>query len=250
VPDTTVRGSDAEPAAPFRPLPSPPPPWRRLVDLARQQWPDRRRRVVASVVVALVVVVAAIVVTTRVTRSAAPAPELSLPRATPAPDPAGASAAGTAAGTAGGAAAGAAPVVVHVAGAVAHTGVYSLAAGSRVNDAVAAAGGPVGDADLDQLDLAAHVNDGDRVYVPRRGEQPPPTAGVGGSPGAATVVDINSADAEQLDALPGVGPSLAAAIVEYRRQHGRFRSAQDLLQVPGIGDAKLAALRSKVKVGA
>jgi competence protein ComEA len=115
---------------------------------------------------------------------------------------------------------------------------------------VDAAGGPVGDADLDQMNLAAPVSDGDRVYVPRRGEDPPtPNGPAPSAAGAAqAVVHINSASAADLDALPGVGPSLASAIVEYRRQHGRFTSVEGLMEVPGIGPAKMAALRARVKL--
>ena len=122
-------------------------------------------------------------------------------------------------------------------------------------DVVEAAGGPSPDADLDQLNLAAKVGDGDRVYVPRRGEALPAqasTPGAGpvaaGGPAGAGPVDLNTATAEQLEALPGVGPATAAAILDYRREHGRFRSVDELLDVRGIGEAKLAALRPKVRV--
>jgi len=141
--------------------------------------------------------------------------------------------------------------VVAAAGAVVSPGLYKLAAGSRVADVLNAAGGPTPDADIDQLNLATKVSDGDRVYVPRRGEAPPPAAGVGsGATGAAVdaPVNLNTATLEQLDALPGVGPATAQAILDYRKQHGRFRSVQDLLQVEGIGPAKLEKLRQRVKV--
>jgi competence protein ComEA len=141
--------------------------------------------------------------------------------------------------------------VVAAAGAVVSPGLYKLAAGSRVADVLNAAGGPTADADVDQLNLAMKVSDGDRVYVPRKGESPPPAAGVGGgASGAATdgPVNLNAATLEQLDALPGVGPATAQAILDYRKQHGRFRSVQDLLQVQGIGPAKLEKLRQRVKV--
>ena len=135
----------------------------------------------------------------------------------------------------------------HAAGAVARPGVYRLPPGARVTDLLDAAGGPGADADLDQLNLAAPVADGERIYVPRHGEAPPPI-GAGGPAGPAAPVDLNSATAEQLDALPGVGPATAAAILDWRKQHGRFRSVEDLLEVRGIGDARLADLRDKVKV--
>ena len=155
-----------------------------------------------------------------------------------------------------------ATLVVDVGGAVARPGLVRVGRGARVADVVAAAGGATHDADLDRLNLAATVADGERLFVPRLGQSSIPVAVNGdgggdggvtgggpvpGSPGAAPV-DLNSATAEQLDALPGVGPATAAAIVAYRTQHGPFRSVDELLQVHGIGPAKLAALRSKVRV--
>jgi competence protein ComEA len=181
--------------------------------------------------------------------SAAPI-ELTLPRAG-SPNDAGPSGqgAGAGAGAADGTAAGGATsaVVAHVAGAVLHPGVYRLQPDARVADAVDAAGGPTADADVDAVNLAAKVADGERIYLPRRGELPP-AAAAGGGAAAAGPLDLNTATAEQLDGLPGVGPATAAAIVEYRTQHGRFRSVDELLEVRGIGDAKLSSLRSKVRV--
>jgi competence protein ComEA len=138
-------------------------------------------------------------------------------------------------------------LVVHAAGAVVRPGVYRVPAGSRVNDVVNAAGGPAADADVDQLDLAAKVGDGDRVYVPRRGETMP-SANANGSAAPAGPVDLNRATVEQLDGLPGVGPATAKAIVDWRTRHGRFRSVQDLLDVPGIGRSKLDRLEALVVV--
>ena len=96
------------------------------------------------------------------------------------------------------------------------------------------------------------MSDGERVLVPRRGEVlPVPASGPGGQPGAAGSggrLDVNTATAEQLETLPGVGPATAQAILDHRREHGRFRSVDELLDVRGIGEAKLAALRSKVRV--
>lgn len=138
-------------------------------------------------------------------------------------------------------------VVVYVAGAVTSPGVYRVRAGGRVADALDAAGGPLPDADVVRLNLAAVVADGERVYVPRRGEEDVVVAGAAGvSP--AGPLNINTATAEQLDALPGIGPSTAAAIVAWRTQHGRFKTVDDLLNVRGIGPAKLDALRAQVRV--
>ena len=154
-------------------------------------------------------------------------------------------------------------VVVDVAGAVSHPGVYELAAGSRVHQALAAAGGLAADADVDVLNLAAPLHDGDRLYVPHRGQpvpvvvvptggaQPTPAAGATGAVAPAVPaapVDLNRASAEELDALPGIGPSTAAAIVSYRAQIGPFASIDDLLKVRGIGPAKLDAIREFVAV--
>lgn len=140
-------------------------------------------------------------------------------------------------------------VVVHVAGAVASPGLYRLGGDARVADALDAAGGPAPDAELDAVNLAAKVADGERVYVPRKGEAPPGVVAAGAAGGAsAGPLDLNTATADQLDALPGVGPATAEAILAYRQEKGRFRSVDELLEVRGIGEAKLASLRSKVTV--
>jgi competence protein ComEA len=141
---------------------------------------------------------------------------------------------------------------VHVAGAVAAPGVHELAAGARVVDAIEAAGGLAADADGSRINLAAPLTDGARVYVPAVGEEPPPVAvgGLTGDAGSAPAgpVDLNTADAAALEALPGVGPATAAAIIEHRAEIGAFSSVDELLDVPGIGEAKLEALRDLVTV--
>lgn len=146
-------------------------------------------------------------------------------------------------------------LVVHVAGAVVVPGVHELEVGARVVDAVAAAGGLRPDADGARLNLAAPVADGERVYVPVAGEEPPPVVGpagasspAGGASGDSGPVDLNTADEAALDALPGIGPSTAAAIIEHRSKIGRFGSVDELLDVRGIGEAKLEQLRSLVRV--
>ena len=151
-------------------------------------------------------------------------------------------------------------MVVHAAGAVAAPGVYPLAAGARVADLLAVAGGPTLEADLDRLNLAAPLADGQRVYVPRRGEVAPPTVGpdaggggaggtVGATGGAGSApIDLNTASAEELDALPGVGPATARAIIDHRAKNGPFAAVDDLLDVRGIGPAKLEGLRDLVAV--
>ncbi|MEJ7844038.1 MAG: ComEA family DNA-binding protein [Acidimicrobiales bacterium] len=152
-----------------------------------------------------------------------------------------------------------APLVVHAAGAVVVGGLHDLTPGARVADLLAAAGGPSPDADLDRLNLAAPLADGQRVWFPRVGEvTPPPVAAPdGGAPPAAGAagpgeagapVNVNTATADELDALPGVGPSTAAAIIEHRERVGPFVVVEDLLQVSGIGDAKLAQMRDLVQL--
>lgn len=136
-------------------------------------------------------------------------------------------------------------VVVHVAGAVQRSGVYRLADGDRVVDAVAAAGGMAANAEPDAINLAARVVDGQRVYVPRVGESVPQLDSSGSPSGP---VDLNAATEEQLDDLPGVGPATAAAIVAHRESNGPFGSVDDLGEVRGIGPAKLDALRELVTV--
>jgi len=149
-------------------------------------------------------------------------------------------------------------VVVHVAGAVAAPGLVTLPAGSRVADAVARAGGLRADADGDRINLAAPVSDGVRVFIPVVGQPDPPLAvavtggpaeSASATPSPTQPLDLNTATAEQLEALPGVGPSTAAAIVAYRTEHGQFRSVDELQEVRGIGPAKFEAVESSVTVG-
>jgi competence protein ComEA len=138
-------------------------------------------------------------------------------------------------------------VVVHVVGAVRRPGLFRLADGSRVADAVRRAGGSTRHADLSLINLAAPLADGLQVVVPRR--QPGGAAGAGGAaPGGAPSgpVHLNTATLEQLDALPGVGPVTAQKILDYRTENGAFTSVDDLDAVPGIGPARLANLRELV----
>lgn len=138
-------------------------------------------------------------------------------------------------------------LVVHVAGAVAAPGVHELGTGARVLDALQAAGGPVGDAELDALNLAAPLVDGQRIHVPRVGE-----VVVGADPsfagGPPVLIDLNRAGATELEALPGVGPAIAAEIIADRERNGPFATVDDLLRVRGIGPAKLAAVRDRATV--
>lgn len=144
-------------------------------------------------------------------------------------------------------------VVVHVAGAVNAPGVLELPAGSRVGDAIAAAGGATADGDPNTLNLAAPLADGDRVAVPVLGAVPVGAGADAGVSNAATgqpsgPVNVNSASAADLEGLPGVGPATAQAIVAHRETNGPFASVDDLEEVRGIGPAKLDALRDSVTV--
>lgn len=142
------------------------------------------------------------------------------------------------------------PVVVHVAGAVGAPGVQRLPAGSRVIDAVDAAGGLLADADAGRVNLAAELVDGTQVYVPAVGEIAPPgsTGGNGADADGGGPIDLNIADSAALETLPGVGPATAAAIIDHRDRNGPFASVDGLLEVRGIGEAKLAQLRDLVRV--
>ena len=152
--------------------------------------------------------------------------------------------------------------VVHVAGAVRRPGVYRLPAGARVQEAVRRAGGARQGANVNGINLAAKVVDGQQVVVPSRtpsgsdgpaaaagapaeGSLPAGAAAAGVAPGPP--ISLNNATAEQLDTLDGVGHATAQKIIAWRTQHGGFRSVADLGQVPGIGPKKLAALRDRVQ---
>ncbi len=151
---------------------------------------------------------------------------------------------------------------VHVVGAVRRPGVYRLRLGQRVEDAIRRAGGASGTTDLQAINLAAKIADGQQIVVPRRAMAAGGSgAGAGnGGAGAAAAggaaagtapsgpINLNSATTEQLDTLDGVGPATAAKILEYRTQHGGFSSVDDLAQIPGIGPKKLEALKAQVTV--
>ena len=168
-------------------------------------------------------------------------------------------------------------ITVHVAGAVKNPGVYRLKYGARVNDGVVAAGGATSVANLDVINLATVLNEGEQIYVPKRGEKPhtitnrPQSGGgaggsatggaggvtggaggaggaTGGSDGATQIININLASATELEQLPGVGPATAKAIVAYREKNGAFLRVEDLLKVRGIGPAKLSEILPRARV--
>jgi competence protein ComEA len=135
--------------------------------------------------------------------------------------------------------------LVHVTGEVRRPGVYRLAAGARANEAIRRAGGPTRRADLSALNLAAPVQDGQQVLIPRRAPAGGAAAAGDGASGGGSV-SLSSATAADLEALDGIGPTLAGRIVEWRRSHGGFSSVDQLMDVPGIGPARLEALRDRV----
>jgi competence protein ComEA len=136
-------------------------------------------------------------------------------------------------------------VVVDVVGAVRRPGLYRLAQGSRIADALTRAGGATAKADLAQVNLAAPLADGEQVVVPRRGVAAAGAAS-GSAGGAAAPVQLSTATLEQLDSLPGVGPVTAQKILDYRQKHGAFQSVDELDAVPGIGPKRLDQLHELV----
>jgi competence protein ComEA len=137
-------------------------------------------------------------------------------------------------------------LMVHVAGAVKNPGVVRIEQGKRVIDAIEEAGGPLPQADLDGLNLAQEVQDGQRITVPIEGETVPGAADGGKTSGDK--VNINLASATELEALPGIGPTLAERIVAYREKKGGFKNVEELKQVSGIGEKKFEELRDYVEI--
>jgi competence protein ComEA len=218
-----------------------------LVGLEPPTWRDRlavlRDFGAAQLTVAALVVGVAVGAVWFLTRPREPAVETVIPMASSTVEPAGGGPSTTLPSS----------VFVHAAGAVTAPGLYELPAGSRIADLLQAAGGEAVDADLDRLNLAAPLTDGARVFVPRVGEPDVPAvagpaADVGGEPSTA-LVPLNTAATDELETLPGVGPATAAAIIEHRTARGPFEVVEDLLEVRGIGEAKLAQLRDLVVVG-
>ena len=212
-------------------------PLERLVDRVRELRGDPRVGIAALLVVALVV---GFVWYRLGSSESAGSPRTSAPPSTSAPSSASA-----------GDARKGGRVTIHVAGAVTKPGVYELDADARVIDAVESAGGGASDADLNRLNLAAKVADGQRVLVQRVGEAPAPAAP--GSPGGGSadptaLVNLNSATPAELEALPGIGPTLAEAIIAERERRGGFRSVNELRDVRGIGEKRFADLKDKVTI--
>jgi len=134
-------------------------------------------------------------------------------------------------------------LVISVTGKVNHPGVYSLSPGSRINDAVLAAGGTLADADLSNVNLAEVLKDGEQITIPgTKSETPSASSQTQGK------IDINTASLEELDSLPGIGAQKAQAIITYRQEHGVFRSIDDLLYVPGFGTALVDSIRDLIEI--
>jgi competence protein ComEA len=223
-----------------------------LVDRVRDWQSDARFGVVVLVVIALV----AGVVWYRIGVGGASAGEsVAPPRAVTTTSRATAGSEPSPSTTAKGAAA---TIAVHVAGAVNHPGVVELHAGARVIDAVEAVGGALADGDLDRLNLAAKLSDGQRVFVAKAGQADPGAAGdpsaaaatgdTTSTPAAGGKVNLNTATQAQLEALPGIGPTFAQSIIAERQRRGGFRSVNDLRSVRGIGDKRFAELAPLVAV--
>ncbi len=138
---------------------------------------------------------------------------------------------------------------VYVSGAVQRAGVYKMSGSSRVDDAVKKAGGATSSADLNSINLAARLRDGQQVVVPEKRKNA--TSGMGGAtPGEAdtqVIVSLSSATQSELEQLDGVGPATARKIVEYRQKHGGFGSIEDLKEIGGIGEKKFDALKDSVQ---
>ena len=147
-------------------------------------------------------------------------------------------------------------IEVHVAGAVVSAGVYRLEEGSRVYQAVEKAGGSLEEADLDRINLAQPIYDGQQIMVPWQPDKAPPgaseaaavAAAVNNSSSSGGKININTATQAQLETLPGIGPSKAASIIKYREENGHFYSIDDLLNISGIGNKTLAAMSDLITV--
>lgn len=139
---------------------------------------------------------------------------------------------------------------VHVAGAVTEPGVYILPMEAIVSQAIEAAGGPLEEAILDLVNMAATLEDGQQIYIPVEGDTPsetyPPSPIL--APASIERININSASAAKLEKLPGIGPSLAKKIVEFRETHGPFVKIEDLLNVSGIGPTKLEGIKDLITI--
>jgi competence protein ComEA len=139
-------------------------------------------------------------------------------------------------------------LVVDVKGAVLKPGIHTLPADARVYDAIEQAGGPQKEADLNQVNLAQRLTDGMVVYIPRKGESEKQVPFQGMPSATEGKVHVNTASAQELETLHGIGKAKAEAIIKYREEHGKFRSIEDLQEVPGIGESTIHRFREQVVV--
>jgi competence protein ComEA len=192
-----------------------------------EEWIERYRGILFVALVVLVIVGVVLIQMGR------PRPEpIELATATPSPTP--------------GSTPTPSPLRVYVSGAVKVPDVYTLAANSIVKDAVMAAGGATGEADLDRINLASPVADGQHIYVPHLGEESLPVEPPSRAPADDGKVNINTADAATLALLPGIGPSLAQRIIDYRQANGPFARIEDIVNVSGIGPGILAKIEDLI----
>lgn len=138
------------------------------------------------------------------------------------------------------------PFRVYVSGAVQHPDVYSLPPDSIVKNALVAAGGATADADLDRINLAMSLADGQQIYVPHKGEEQLPVEPSGNPPAASGKININTATPAELETLPGIGPALSQRIADYRQLHGAFAQIEDIMQVSGIGEATFSRIQELI----
>ncbi len=145
------------------------------------------------------------------------------------------------------------PIVVNVVGAVPRPGLYEFAEGSRVQDAINAAGGLLADADVASLNLAARLEDGQQLVIPFSGEGNTANSFSLAQPtqsgSSVELININTATLDELDDLPGIGPTTAQKIVDYRTEHGPFQSIEDIMNVSGIGPATFDRLKDLITTG-
>lgn len=139
-------------------------------------------------------------------------------------------------------------IKVHVAGEVTTPGMYELQTGDRTADALDKAGGPLPSADLDQVNLAAKLTDGQQIIVPGEGIEGAAAMAAASPSASGSIININTATAAELTELDGVGEKTAQKIIDYREESGGFKSIEELLEVPGIGPAKFEAMRDRVGV--
>jgi competence protein ComEA len=143
------------------------------------------------------------------------------------------------------------PIIVYITGAVPRAGVYALPQGARVQDAISAAGGFLAEAEKSQINLAALLEDGEKLDIPYVEGALPVLATPGPTVVAVTteLININTASAAELDSLPSIGPTLAQRIIDYREQHGPFINTEDIINVPGIGTGNYERFKDLITVG-